>query len=257
MGKQSDPYDLFIFAINAEQTRQKYLTRLNMFFQVIGIDQEKKLSIEERCKLFVRRAGSENGWLLNVILKFLQYQKNRVSHNEITGSTLRNYVKVLKLFCEMNDLLVPWKKLTGTRWSYLGKGSWIQLDWDLKRVYVIWILPGMSAIHDRITLEFQYQMMGPLSQTSLQVLAAVLTTSPEKYTLPSGTEGRYVRITVDGNTQNEWASITEISVLGGASSSGGGDGGGDGGNIVGTLLHKWQTSADTSTWSSYSSLGGL
>ena len=112
LGKQSDPYDLFIFAINAEQTRQKYLTRLNMFFQVIGIDQEKKLSIEERCKLFVRRAGSENGWLLNVILKFLQYQKNRVSHNEITGSTLRNYVKVLKLFCEMNDLLVPWKKLT-------------------------------------------------------------------------------------------------------------------------------------------------
>jgi S-adenosylmethionine:diacylglycerol 3-amino-3-carboxypropyl transferase len=63
----------------------------------------KKLSIEERCKLFVRWAGSENGWLLNVIFKFLQYQKSRVSHNEITGSTLRNYVKVLKLFCEMNS----------------------------------------------------------------------------------------------------------------------------------------------------------
>jgi hypothetical protein len=61
LGKQSEPYDLFIFAINAGQTRQKYLTRLNMFFQVIGIDQEKKLSIEERYKLFVRRAGSENG----------------------------------------------------------------------------------------------------------------------------------------------------------------------------------------------------
>ena len=40
------------------------------------------------------------------------------------------------------------------------------------------------------------------------------TTSPEKYTLPTGTEGRYVRITVNGNSENEWASITEIAIFG-------------------------------------------
>jgi hypothetical protein len=49
---------------------------------------------------------------VNVIIQFLQYQKDRVNRKEITGSTLRNYVKVLKLFCEMNDLPVAWKKLT-------------------------------------------------------------------------------------------------------------------------------------------------
>ena len=37
--------------------------------------------------------------------------EGRVNRKEITGSTLRNYVKVLKLFCEMNDLYVYWKKL--------------------------------------------------------------------------------------------------------------------------------------------------
>jgi hypothetical protein len=57
-------------------------------------------------------ARSENGWLVNVIIQFLQYQKDRVNRKEITGSTLRNYVKVVKLFCEMDDLYVPWKKLT-------------------------------------------------------------------------------------------------------------------------------------------------
>jgi integrase len=31
---------------------------------------------------------------------------------EITGATLRNYVKSIKLFCEMNDILIPWKKIT-------------------------------------------------------------------------------------------------------------------------------------------------
>jgi hypothetical protein len=31
---------------------------------------------------------------------------------EITAATVRNYVKPIKLFCEMNDILIPWKKIT-------------------------------------------------------------------------------------------------------------------------------------------------
>ena len=85
---------------------------MKKFLEIIGIDKEKKLSIRERCVIFSEKARSEDGWLMNVIIQFLQYQKRRVSHREITASTLRNYVKVLKLFCEMNDLLVPWEKLT-------------------------------------------------------------------------------------------------------------------------------------------------
>ena len=34
------------------------------------------------------------------------------------------------------------------------------------------------------------------------------------YNLPANTVGRFVRITVNGNTQNNWASITEIAVNG-------------------------------------------
>jgi hypothetical protein len=112
VGKESEPYDLFVFAIIAEQTREKYVTRLKKFFEIIGIDQNNKLTIQEKCTLFVNRANSQNGWLVNIIIQFLQFEKERVNRKQITGSTLRNYVKVLKLFCEMNDLLVPWKKLT-------------------------------------------------------------------------------------------------------------------------------------------------
>jgi hypothetical protein len=32
--------------------------------------------------------------------------------------------------------------------------------------------------------------------------------------LPANTVGRFIRITVNGNTQNNWASITEIAVNG-------------------------------------------
>jgi integrase len=112
VGKESEPYDLFVYAINADQIREKYVTRLKKFLEIIGIDRDGELTIRENCKVFTDKAKSENEWLVNVIIQFLQYQKGRVSCKEITGSMLRNYVKVLKLFCEMNDLLVPWKKLT-------------------------------------------------------------------------------------------------------------------------------------------------
>ena len=45
-------------------------------------------------------------------MRFLQIYKERVERKEITGATLRNYVKFIKLFCEMNDIPVPWKKIT-------------------------------------------------------------------------------------------------------------------------------------------------
>jgi hypothetical protein len=105
-------YDLFIFGINAEQTREKYVTRLKKFMEVIDIDPRRKLDLKEKCQLFVEKAKSQKRWLLGVLFRFFQYQKDRVSRGEITASTLQNYVEVLKLFCEMNDLLVPWKKLT-------------------------------------------------------------------------------------------------------------------------------------------------
>jgi len=31
VGRGSEPYDLFVFAINAEQTREKYISRLKKF----------------------------------------------------------------------------------------------------------------------------------------------------------------------------------------------------------------------------------
>ena len=112
--------------------------------------------------------------------------------------------------------------ILNTRWSNLGQGSWIQLDLGSKKsicsVDIAWY-PGnqrqnnfiISVSDDGTT--FTQKHSGTSSGT---------TTSPERYTLPTGTEGRYIRITVNGNTQNEWASITEISLLGGTSGSGGG-----------------------------------
>ncbi len=39
-------------------------------------------------------------------------QKDRVEKHEITASTLRNYVKSIKLLCDVCDITIPWKKMT-------------------------------------------------------------------------------------------------------------------------------------------------
>jgi hypothetical protein len=45
------------------------------------------------------------------LFRFAQAQKERVERGELSPATLRNYFKAIKLFCEMNDIPVTWKKI--------------------------------------------------------------------------------------------------------------------------------------------------
>ena len=69
-------------------------------------------NLEEQCNLFAAKGLEDHKWAFNNIIKFLQYQKERVEREEITGATLRNFVKTIKLFCEMVDIPIQWKKIT-------------------------------------------------------------------------------------------------------------------------------------------------
>ncbi len=46
----------------------------------------------------------------NATLRFMQLLLDRANRKEITGSTVRNYLKSIKLFCEMADFTIAWKK---------------------------------------------------------------------------------------------------------------------------------------------------
>jgi integrase len=100
---------MFVYAIRSALTRDYYLRRLRRFFDFINL--EKEGTIEERCNLFADEAKTDPDWAFNRIMGFLQFQKERVEKREITGATLRNFVKAIKLFCEMSDIPVPWKKI--------------------------------------------------------------------------------------------------------------------------------------------------
>ena len=100
-----------------------------------------------------------------------------------------------------------------TRWSNLGLGSWIQIDLGqqntLCSVGINWHRGNerinsfvISVSNDGKT--FTSAFSGKSDGTSLE---------EQKYNLESKT-GRFIRVTVTGNTQNNWVSIAELKIYG-------------------------------------------
>ncbi|HLN35645.1 MAG TPA: hypothetical protein VK250_10265 [Nitrososphaeraceae archaeon] len=109
--KEMTPYLMFKYAIKTEITRKYYERRLKKFFDFVEFELTNQ-GIESRCNKFVEKSKGNTNWTLSQIIRFLQYQKERVENKEITAGTLKNFVKSIKVFCEMSDISIPWKKIT-------------------------------------------------------------------------------------------------------------------------------------------------
>jgi len=91
-------------------TKQKYQKRLEKFLDFAGIN---GITIEEKGLSFINMARDKgNTWTFNCVLKFMQSLLERFDRKEITGSTIRNYLKSIKLFCEIADIQIAWKKIS-------------------------------------------------------------------------------------------------------------------------------------------------
>jgi hypothetical protein len=106
---ESEVWILYLYAMKSPVTRDKYQRRLSTFFEHAKI---QGASLQEKALTFTERAATEPSWAFNTILRFLEVQNARVNRREISGATVRNYVKAIKLFCEMADMPITWKKLT-------------------------------------------------------------------------------------------------------------------------------------------------
>jgi F5/8 type C domain/3-keto-disaccharide hydrolase len=105
-----------------------------------------------------------------------------------------------------------------TRWAHQGLGSWLQADLGVKMTIcsldIAWYRGNIMQYNFVISVSddgssFTNVFSGKSGKTS----------SFQTYTLPSDTNGRYVRITVNGNTKNSLASILELGVNGYQSST--------------------------------------
>jgi hypothetical protein len=95
--------------LKAPETRRQWPARLKQFFD-FGIN--PKLDLQKQAEIFYEKASSNEKWAVLYIEKFIEFQKERVVKREIESTTIRNYYKAAKLFCDMNDITLNWKRLS-------------------------------------------------------------------------------------------------------------------------------------------------
>jgi hypothetical protein len=102
---QPSPLYSFMYALKSSEARRQYPKRLKMLFDFLGLPG----SLEEQANEFLDKARQNIQWSQDSIMKFLDYHKERVK--ELAAGTLKNYYRAAKLFCEMNDLKLNWKRI--------------------------------------------------------------------------------------------------------------------------------------------------
>ena len=103
------PYQNFLYALKAKETRRQYPSRLDKFISFLGIQG----TIEEKClKLYHLSRSISIEILESHLIRFINFQKVRIQDREISEGTLHNYVKAIKLFFAMNDIIINWKKIS-------------------------------------------------------------------------------------------------------------------------------------------------
>jgi hypothetical protein len=101
-----------------------------------------------------------------------------------------------------------------TRWSNAGIGSWIRVDLGVQKVICSVDIAWYKGNERQSNFVISVSNDGSTFTNVFSGKSSGKTLSSEKYSLPANTVGRYVKITVNGNTQNNYASITEIDVYG-------------------------------------------
>ena len=100
-----------------------------------------------------------------------------------------------------------------TRWSHFGAGSWITADLGAQKtvcsVDIAWY-KGFGRTND---FAISVSADGKSFSTVYSGESTGKTLSAERYSFAE-TTARYVRVTFDGSSDGEWASITEIDVYG-------------------------------------------
>lgn len=102
------PLSIFLSLLGSPESKRQYPKRLQIFFNFIGLNGD----INNQSDLFIRKYKRADGEELEKqLIIFAGYQKQRVLKNQISPSTVPNYFKAIKLFCEANRMgkSVNWK----------------------------------------------------------------------------------------------------------------------------------------------------
>ncbi|HEY6950366.1 MAG TPA: hypothetical protein VI146_07125 [Nitrososphaeraceae archaeon] len=85
------PYKNFLFAFKAKETKRQYPHRLDKFMNFMGLQG----NIQEKCLKLYQYANGNVNLLQSNIIRFINFQRERIAYKEPSEGTLHNYIKVL------------------------------------------------------------------------------------------------------------------------------------------------------------------
>lgn len=103
------PYFRFIYALKAPETKRQYPKRLEVFLDYLKL---QGTTIEEKANQFYEFIHQDPKTFQNALLHYIIFQIERAKRGEISESTIPNYYKPIKLFCDMNDVVINWRLVT-------------------------------------------------------------------------------------------------------------------------------------------------
>ena len=131
-----------------------------------------------------------------------------------TTTCTKSSIQLSKVSASGNDGNVPQRTVDGlltTRWSNPGLPSWIQYDFGIAKtlcyVDIDWYRGQVRENSFTISISSDKVNFKPILTTT----SDGVTSSFERYNVPD-TVGRYVRITVTDNSENNYASISEVAL---------------------------------------------
>lgn len=105
---EGESVKIFREAVRAEETWLQYERRFWRFLNWLG----------ETPDGFLAKTRNNRPWAESKIIEYIMLQKERVRKREISEGTVPNFKKPVKLFLEMNDVTLNWKKINKTLPSF-------------------------------------------------------------------------------------------------------------------------------------------
>jgi integrase len=104
-----------IAGLPSKRTKDGYKNNFGKFLSFLQLD--GNLTLIEQAQTFLDKAKQDEEWAQNQVISFLIALDQGQGRQKLAAGTIKNYYKAIKLFCDLNRIILGWKRIL----RYIGR----------------------------------------------------------------------------------------------------------------------------------------